>query len=160
MPLPQHAANNDTGHLHLLVKVARRVQHFVGQAEATHDKGAICRPSESLGQDVPEGRVLGALCVGDRLYEGHQCAVQHLCRSKIDQTTNVASRNSQYQQCFQRNHSPPRCILGPLAQVTRVDPDTGNLRLGIRKRLEISEKYQGRAMVQETNRALDLAEGL
>jgi hypothetical protein len=60
------------------------MRHFVGQAEATHDKGVICRPSELLGQGDLEGKVSEGLYVEGRQYEGRQYAVQPLCRSKND----------------------------------------------------------------------------
>ncbi|RFN51515.1 hypothetical protein FIE12Z_4251 [Fusarium flagelliforme] len=138
MPLPQHAVNNAIDHL-LIIKAAHRMRRSMGQDEVILGKEVICHPLELPGLGVLDGRVSAGPYVEDpqyegRQYEGRQYAVQHRCHGRNDQATNVASRNSQCQQCYQRNPNPLHGIMGLVVQSMMVDRDIAKLLQRIRKR--------------------------
>ena len=133
MPLPQHAVNNAIDHL-LIIKAAHRIRRFMGQEEVILGKEVICRPLELPGLGVLDGRVSAGPYVEGPQYEGRQYAVQHQCRGMNDQATNVASRNSQYQQCYQRNPNLLHGIMGLVVQSMMVDRDIVKLLQRIQRR--------------------------
>lgn len=133
MPLPQHAVNNAIDHL-LIVKAAHRIRRSMGQDEVTLGKEVICHPLELPGLGVLGGRVSAGPYVEDPQYEGRQYAVQHQCHDRNDQVTNVASRNSQCRQCYQRNPNPLHGIMGLVVQSMTVDRDIARLLQRIQRR--------------------------
>ncbi|CAG7565631.1 unnamed protein product [Fusarium equiseti] len=118
----------------LIIKAAHRICRSMGQDEVILGKGVICHPLELPGPGVLDGRVLAGPYVEDPQYEGRQYAVQHRCHGRNDQATNVASRNSQCQQCYQRNPNPLHGIMGLVVQSMMVGRDIAKLLQRIQKR--------------------------